>query len=220
MVDRVLDRIPQFDEKSRAFNVRQILEVLSPRSYTWRNELNLDQGPDGACVGFAWAHEAASRPVPVANLGYHDAFAVYKDAQKIDPWPGEDYSGTSVLAGAKVAKERGWLKEYRWAFNTNDALAAISRHGPVVLGINWYDGMFDTDENGFIAPTGRIAGGHAIIARGVSKKDETVLLHNSWGRNWGGTKWGPGTALLTWDNLDRLLHEDGEACVPVFRSKP
>jgi hypothetical protein len=62
----------------------------------------LDQGKEGACVGFAWSHELAAYPVRVE---VDDEFArskIYAEAQKIDEWPGEAYHGTSVLAGAKV----------------------------------------------------------------------------------------------------------------------
>jgi hypothetical protein len=211
----ILDRLPEFDERSRLHNVRSLLPSPDPRSYTWRCTANLDQGNEGACVGFGWAHEGIARPKVIAGVNNATAFNIYHDAQKIDEWPGEDYQGTSVLAGAKVCQRYGWYTEYRWAFTTMDALAAISRHGPAVIGINWYEGMWDTDERGFIRPTGRLVGGHAPCVRGVNVKDQTVLIHNSWGASWGGTKWGPGTALLTWDDFDRLLHEDGECCIPV-----
>lgn len=216
MSERVFNRIPSFDERSRAFNVRAILDRTQPRSYTWGCGVNLDQGREGACVGFAWSQEAAAKPkvIPVSNA---TARQLYHDAQKVDEWPGENYEGTSVLAGAKTVQRYGWVTEYRWAFNLTDALTAISRTGPVVLGVNWYDAMFDTDRDGLVHVAGSVAGGHAILARGVNVKARTVLLHNSWGTDWGGTRWGPGTALITWDDLERLLSEDGEVCVPVTR---
>lgn len=213
---RVFDRLPSFDPRSRKFSVRPLLEEPKPRSYTWGCATNLDQGPDGACVGFSWAHEAAAKPVPIGT-DYATAFALYKAAQGLDEWPGENYEGTSVIAGAKVAQQYGWLKEYRWAFNTLDGINAISRIGPAIIGINWYDGMSYPDPSGYISPTGSVVGGHAILVRGVSVTLRTVLLHNSWGTGWGGTKWGPGTALLKWDDLDRLLGEQGEMCIPIVR---
>jgi hypothetical protein len=217
VTERVLNRLPYFDERSRAYNIRAVVDRTIPRSFTWACAANLDQRSEGACVGFGWTHEAIARPREWNNLGDGDARSHYREAQKIDPWPGENYEGTAVIAGAKVAQQRGYIGEYRWAFSTQDALAAISRKGPAVIGVNWYTGMFDTDANGFIRPTGRVAGGHCILVRGVNVKAKTVLLHNSWGKDWGGTRWGPGTALLTWDDFDRLLREDGECCIPVER---
>jgi len=212
MTEHVLDRRPHFDERSKAYPIRALLDTSQPRSYSWRCTTWLDQGREGACVGHAWAHERAAMPVERPATS-EDAFEIYRAAQKIDPWPGEDYSGTSVLAGAKAAMTKGWLKEYRWAFNLNDTLTAISRKGPVVLGIDWYEGMFETDIYGYVRPTGALAGGHAILARGVNITRRTVSLHNSWSQDWGVN----GRALITWDDLGMLLASGGEACVPVLR---
>lgn len=222
--DPRLGRLPQFDERSRSFNVRSLFAAAQvPRSYTWACTTNLDQGADGACVGFSWAHELAARPYarPASNTLGH---AIYHSAQKLDEWEGGSYpgaspiyEGSSVLAGAKAAQSMGHISTYRWAFTVDDALTVISRHGPAVIGIWWWTGMFDTDSKGFIHPTGQREGGHAILVRGVNVKARTVLLHNSWGASWGGTKWGPGTALLSWEDFGFLLQDGGECCVPVLR---
>ncbi len=37
------------------------------------------------------------------------AFKVYKRAQQLDEWPGEDYGGSSVNAACKVLRERGFI---------------------------------------------------------------------------------------------------------------
>lgn len=31
--------------------------------------------------------------------------------------------------------------------------------------------------------------------------------------------WMTGEAVISWDDLDRLLHEQGEACIPMWRMK-
>lgn len=211
---RTLDRIPFFDPRSKAFPIRTLLDITQPRSYSWSVGITLDQGVEGACVGYAWAHEAAARPV-IRNTNAATARNIYTRAQQLDQWPGQApaYEGTSVLAGAKAAKEFKLLESYRWAFTLRDALAAISRHGPAVLGINWHSGMWDVDERGFIHATGAVVGGHAILARGVNVRNKTVTLRNSWGPNWGRN----GDALISWDDLGKLLADDGECCVPVVR---
>jgi hypothetical protein len=209
----ILDWQSRHDPASRGF--RTLAAEEEPRSYTWACPTYLDQGAEGACVGHGWAHEIACKPLPLFVTSPL-AFSIYRAAQKIDEWAGEDYSGTSVLAGAKAAKALGYVGEYRWAFGLRDALATISRRGPVVIGVNWYSGMFRPGADGFIRKTGALEGGHCVLVRGVNVPKRTVLVHNSWGRDWG---FG-GTALLTWDDFGALLAENGECCVVSQRTRP
>jgi hypothetical protein len=212
MTPRKFDRLVQFDERSRKFPIRAVMPVKKPRGYTWSCQVKLDQGSEGACVGFAWAHELSARPLIV---GQHEENAryYYREAQKVDEWEGETYEGTSVLAGAKTVQRLGYISEYRWAFGLSDLILAVGYAGPAVLGLNWYEGMFGTNSDGFIEPTGQVLGGHAIMCNGVNVKDEYFKLQNSWGGNWGIY----GACKLSFEHMDRLLHEQGEACIPIGR---
>ena len=223
--DSRLTRLIQFDEKSRDFPIRETLAAgLKPRSYTWGCGQVLDQGPDGACVGFSMTHELIARPAVISGLDAKFAKErVYWEAQKIDRYPGGSYpgaspqaEGTSVLAGMKILKKMGYIGEYRWAFSLDDLVMAVGHKGPAVLGIPWYESMFQPASCGRLHVSGKVAGGHAILCRGVSIKDKTFLLHNSWGSSWGNN----GTALISWEELDKLLHQQGEACIPVTRMRP
>ncbi len=82
-----------------------------------------------------------------------------------------------------------------------------------MLGIAWTEGMSEADGDGWIHATGEIIGGHAILARGVDVDESSVLLHNSWGPDWGRK----GTCRISYADLGELLDQDGEACVPVTR---
>lgn len=212
-LDPRLDRLVQFDERSRDYPIMATIEETEPRTKWWRHTAKLDQGREGACVGFAWSHELNAAPVEVPDIT--DAFAqrIYKRAQQIDEWPGENYSGTSVLAGAKAVQELGHLDEYRWAFGIEDVILTLSWHGPVVLGINWYYGMYFPDANRYIRPGGNLVGGHAIMAIAYSHEAQEIWLLNSWGPDWGLD----GLCRIRVADLDRLLREQGEACVPVVR---
>lgn len=211
--DRRLDRRIQFDERSREYPIRELIqEAAKPRSYTWRVGVWLDQGREGACVGFAWAHELAARP-SVRVVHSSTALVIYREAQKVDEWPGESYSGTSVLAGAKVVAAQGLIPEYRWAFGLEDLILAVGYKGPAVIGVNWYEGMFAPDAKGFLHVEGRKMGGHAILCHGVSISGRYFKVHNSWGRGWGHN----GEARISFDDMERLLREQGEACIPVKR---
>lgn len=233
---RVFDRAVYFDERSRNYPITAGISTYPLRGYTWSCAAFNDQGQQGACVGFAWSHELTARPYPVPTDNAL-ARSIYLRAQQIDEWAGEDYSGTSVLAGAKATKEllntsgQAYLQEYRWAFGINDLLLALGYKGPAVLGLNWYSGMFNTDSAGFIRKTGSWVGGHAILARGCSlvwvdkngprqysnldTQRSYVLLRNSWGADWGTN----GDAKISVADLDALLRENGDACVPVLRRK-
>lgn len=232
---RTLDRIKQFDERSRNFAAVDTIPDPYLRSYTWSCDVYNDQGSEGACVGFSWSHELSARP-KVYRVYEDFARKIYYRAQRLDPWPGEDYEGTSVLAGAKAVMELSGseglplIQEYRWAFGIEEVVRVIGRRGPMVFGLDWYDGMFETNPSGFISPTGEARGGHAILGKGVACRwkdiygphvfsnldlDKSfVKFHNSWGRSWGVD----GVAKITVRDLGFLLNNGGEACIPMRRT--
>lgn len=211
--DPRLGRIPYFDERSKQFPVMATIEERKPRSYSWNKKTYLDQGREGACVGFSLAHELSARP-KIHEVDADLALDIYREAQRIDEWEGEGYSGTSVLAGAKVLMGRQLYTEYRWAFGEDDLALAVGYKGPAVLGIPWYDGMYDTDDDGFIAPTGELQGYHAILCAAISLRRDAYRLDNSWGEGWGST----GSAWVKREHMrDVLLPNNGEALVPVTR---
>lgn len=213
--DRRLDRIPEFDPKSRRFGIAEVLPDKPKRSYSWRTAKVLDQGREGACVGFGWSHELLARPVVQGGVDDAYALSIYHEARELDDWPGEDYSGTSVLAGAKAVQRRGHMTEYRWGFSLDELVMALGYQGPVVLGLNWYTGQMAADAENYIRPTGQVEGGHAICAFGVSISKQRIALVNSWGDDWGDG----GRCWMTFEDMDRLLHEQGEQCIPVGRRK-
>jgi hypothetical protein len=224
--DPRLDRLVEFDEASREYPVGAVLGRVGapqqPVTKLWPVGLWLNQGQEGACEGFGFGHELAAGPVPVAGLT--DRFAretIYWGTQKIDPWPGgaypgaiPSYEGTSVLSGAKfMTNTLHAYTGYHWAFSLNEVALAISYLGPVVLGIPWYAGMYKPNSSGVIRPTGSLVGGHCILAVGYDATAVTFRLHNSWGRSWGQD----GAATIAGKDLDNLLHQQGEACIPDGR---
>ncbi len=211
--ERKLDRLVQFDPRSRNFPISYVNEGKVPRSYAWRCNTFLDQGTEGSCVGFGNTHELIARPSEVQNLGASYAITIYKDAQKIDPWEGEDYEGTSVLAGVKILHQQGWFESYRWAFGINDLILGVGRNGPAVIGVYWYEGMRDTDSNGYIHVSGSILGGHCLLCSAVNIREKRFTLHNSWGTTWGES----GRCYISFSDMERLLREEGEAVFFLHR---
>jgi hypothetical protein len=137
----------------------------------------------------------------------------YKKAQKIDPWPGENYSGTSVLAGIKVCQKEGWFDSYRWAFGADEMLMGLSYDGPAVLGTKVYQGMAKPGPDGRMKLTGRKLGGHCWLWNQIDVANGRVWCVNSWGPSWGVG----GRAFLTFHDLDRLLKRGGEVAFMVGR---
>lgn len=214
-MNRTFDRLVSFDERSRAYPIRAAVTAQTPRSFTWRCDKLLDQGREGACTGFAVAHDAAGRPAEVRDVTNQIARDVYHRARQLDDFDGEDYEGSSVLGAIKAGKERGWYGEYRWAFGEADLALAIGHCGPAILGINWYEGMGNPDATGRVSVTGRVLGGHAILCNGYNHKRREYRLHNSWGSSWGRG----GECVISAADMARLLSEQGEACIPTKRLK-
>lgn len=220
--DRRLDRLVSFDERSRRYPIRSIVPEIGPkRGRTWFCDTVLDQGAEGACVGFACSHELICQPQVCKSVdGKFARERIYFEAQKEDEWEGGAYpgarpfyEGTSVLAGVKQLKKLGLIDEYRWAFSLEELIRGLYYEGPAILGVNWYEGMSETDRNGHIHKRGELRGGHAILARGFSKVYRRVKLHNSWGRSWGVDGW----CWISFDDLAALLAENGEVCFPIGR---
>lgn len=224
---RTFDRVEHFDDRSLDFPIRALLGEKPARSYSWRH-VQLDQGPEGACTGFSATMEAAARPKPVFGDPCKHSFtyvekarlnsigrAIYKRAQELDKWPGEDYEGSSVLAAAKAGREVGWWQEYRWALGpgadaaADDVMRTVGRFGPVMMGSWWWSGMMKADDSGFLHATGQRLGGHAYLLTRYNAKRNAVWTPNSWG--------GSGQGWLSRADLTTLLAEGGEGCVPVGR---
>jgi hypothetical protein len=223
---RKFDWRPKFDPRSKNYSLRDTLRSTPRRVDTlWRVGPILDQGSEGACVGFGWTAQTLADPfssdltkIPKAHVPKEPqpfAFYVYKSAQKIDEWPGEDYEGTSVLAGARIMKRYKLISSYSWAFSLDDVVDGIIARGPVVLGIPWYESMYEAPR-GRVVVSGKEVGGHCILAVGYRRSSEkfggreSVILQNSWGPSWGES----GLAEISLDDLSALLRKQGEACLP------
>lgn len=231
-----LGRVIVEDVRDKKFPLSAKISTASSKThkYWWDNGWWGDQGRTSMCVAYSWVHYLEDGPVTqyydkkrtfsseflhesVAPGKHQSLFkpdAIYHAAQKVDAWPGENYKGTSVRAGAKVLKKLGVITEYRWASTLNEVIQAVLTTGPVVVGTWWYSDMFRPKDKGLITATGTKSGGHAYLLNGVNVKKKLFRIKNSWGQDWGIK----GHAYISFDDFEKLLQDQGEACV-AFEKK-
>lgn len=175
---------------------------------TWRiGSQVLDQGSEPACVGYSAAHWLMASPV----RQYLDPLGLYKLAQYVDEWEGEDYDGTSVRAALKVLAMLGHITEYRMTQDVEVLADAVLEVGPVGMGTIWTAKMNAPDAAGYLIPKGRVLGGHAWLVFAVDRPRERFQMLNSWGATWGDV----GRAFVSFAAMEALLAADGEAWIGV-----
>lgn len=211
-LDPRMDRVPEVDLRNLNYPLHEILpqEALKgPRSFTWYVDERLDQGYEGACVSTGWGHELAARPAEVENINFPWCReTLYFPGQMEDEWEGGAYpganpfmEGTSVTAVAKIVKRLGFIDQFRWALNPRHFISGLGHHGPAVIGVDWKEGMENTDEDGFITFSGDLLGGHCVCVVSVKiylldkNRKATwdnvdwlrsyIVILNSWGEAWG-----------------------------------
>jgi hypothetical protein len=242
---RVLDWRPRYDVRSRAYGMAGGRDQLPATGTLWRPGRTMDQGSEGACTGFAAAAELAAEPVPVPRIGNGYALGVYRMAQRLDEWPGENYSGSSVNAAMKVLRSRGYCTGWRWAFSAEQFVAGIVADGPAVAGVEWRTGSYDTDAQNVLRPSGNVVGGHALcfvgaipagvelapdawqlledlgLAAGIRAvfaegEDAAAIGVNSWGLTYGSG----GLFVVAMSTLRAWCAAGWEAAQPEGRTRP
>ena len=196
----------------------------------WKDpHATLDQGQYGTCVGNGWSQWANTDPVndnydegpfgvegAATNGGPH-ARAVYYEATVIDgspddpDAPGGGQQGSQVRSGAKAMKNRGRLQAYAFASTLDDALTFLATKGPVVVGTDWMNDMFNPDANGLVKPTGGVAGGHCFLMIGYDASTSRIEFLNSWGSSWGVD----GRFFMKKADFNQLFTRRGELCAAV-----
>lgn len=149
----------------------------------------IDQGREGACVGFSGTNFLRGGPLLSfrdKGVAWLESFAqtLYRECQDNDEWPGRAYSGTSITALVKVLTRRGLIRGGAMTRDLGVQDRFVANVSSLLLASNWYEGMYRTDANGFIRPSGRLVGGHAYWQFGLSKW-LTKYIYNSWGRSFG-----------------------------------
>jgi hypothetical protein len=216
-IEKKLGRLYIPDDRDTKFQMKSMLPMAEPGvtyKYWWPSGWWGDQGYTPHCVAYSWTHWLAAGPITQkksreGGTAPFDTTYLYNEAQKVDEWPGENYDGTSVRAGAKILQKEGYINGYLWAWDLQTTVQALLTAGPVVVGTWWYDGMFYPDDNGLIKISGNKAGGHAYLLDGVNINKQLIRIKNSWGRNWGKN----GFAYISFDDMETLIFDQGESCL-------
>ena len=173
----------------------------------------LDQGREGACVGFGLAavinllNQMRKNPVRVSPR------MLYEMARRYDEWEGEDYSGSSCRGGIKgwhhmgVCSDRDWpyhasrsgrltvarakaAREntvgayYRLRHRLPDFHAALNETHVIYASARVHEGWQSHQiRNGVIPFKKERIGGHAFAIVGYNEKG--FWVQNSWGAGWG-----------------------------------
>lgn len=144
--------------------------------------LRYNQVVNGPCGGFA-----GSRMMSLLNRRFYDGMALYKAAQIIDDWPGENYDGTSIRAVCDVLRMQGAFPVVK-----NKTVGPVLSEG--ILQNRWAQSVTDV-----------------TTCLGQLPSQPYITLLNSWGRNW------PSAVRLPLEGLQRLLNENGEAVLVTDR---
>lgn len=212
---QLLGRHPRWDYRNYRLSDYITPEMRRKAAQTPRTVWELptipDQGSTPHCVGFGWLNFGNCTPVPDGwpNDRGHE---IYYQAKVEDGEPGAE-NGSSTLSGVKAFMHFGFLKDSAYAFASSieDIKTWLLINGPVVVGTNWYNSMFEPDDNGFVQIFGGIAGGHEWMLYGYDVSTDAFFCANSWGENWGMK----GRFYISSANLERLMREEGDACTTV-----
>jgi hypothetical protein len=172
----------------------------------WELKIQLDQGQTGHCVGFGWAGWVDAMPVE-GNYQNADGHALYYECKVIDGEPLAE-NGSTVRSGPLALRNRGRLAAFAFAASTAEIDTWINNQGPVVVGTSWTNDMFNPDANGFVKPTGAVAGGHCYLMLEKVDAQDAYVFQNSWGASWGQN----GRFRMKRSDFASLLADQGEAC--------
>jgi hypothetical protein len=235
-----LGRIQHHDPRNLAF-AHGVLPKSAIQSVAWaRHTPILDQGQLGSCTGNALtgalgtdsAGRTAATHVTVTadskgifkagRYPLDETFAVlaYELNTRLDDITGQykpDDTGSSGPACGKTAKALGLAAGYTHAFSY-DALRSALQSGPALIGIDWYNSMFDPKPDGQIVvdKTSGLAGGHELLIREYDAVNDIAWADNSWSTSWGVQ----GRGYFRGADLRALLADGGDVTVLAFTAAP
>ena len=207
-----LGRLVERDDRNAEYKLPRM--SVRVRRRIWPCPEPLDQGGTPMCVGYSGYQWLRAGPVENTEMSFSPK-DLYRWAQQNDEWPGENYEGSSALGLMKALKQRGFVTEYRWAFDANTVMNWLLTSGPLLFGTAWYRDMFTPGKDNFVVVGGEDTGGHEYLLLGADLDKRcpdhsigAVLMINSWGSGWGNK----GRAWISKRDVAKLLANNGD-CV-------
>jgi hypothetical protein len=218
-----------------------VLPKSAIKSVSWTRRIPiLNQGNLGSCTGNAEtgavgtdsAGRTASPTVTVkadpkgvfqaGERALDESFAVdvYTLNTLLDDikgsMPSQDTGSTSLACG-KSGTTLGLFSGYTHAFSYEALLSAL-QSGPVLIGIPWYNSMFDPKPDGqIVVDSGSgLAGGHEMVIREYDLTHDELWPDNSWDTTWGLK----GRGYFKGSDLRLLLNQGGDVLVPTSAARP
>lgn len=209
------------------FGPAAVDEPMRKHRKHYTEHMRFDQGRIGQCALKSAAHIAAAGPITqrpyYTNRPHFDTVAAYCESQALDKktygWPeptfcedgrtpgGRGDWGTTMRSAAQTMRGLGFFGNFWWLQSAHEARVYLTNVAPLWFASYWSSGMSRPDANGFIWPTGGRLGGHAYVMDEIVWGKKYVWVLNSWGTGWGIR----GRAKLTFDAMDQLFAEWGEA---------
>lgn len=243
---RTFDWAARFDPRSLNFRAAPGVTAMPTTGAVWPVGPVLDQGREGACVGMGCSGAVAAAPSSRSGVNLAYALSWYRRAQRLDEWAGEAYEGTSVLAGAKVGRERRLWSGFRWAKSPAELAAGIldTTLGPAVIGVQWSEQLYEVPATGLLPGDVTLDPdmGHCVLLfgylpawnpdaadEGAQRLLERMGLLGAWQaarepvflllNSWG-QSWGhKGTAVAPLSLVRRWFAARGEFALPETRTK-
>lgn len=215
--------------KQRKFLVAPVAKTKLVTTYWPTTSAGLDQGQTGSCTGNAAAQlinselfNDARENVLGANRFADEEYAlkIYHENTVLDGYPGTyppDDTGSSGLAAGKTLDKFGLAAGYKHALSITALISGL-QSGPCIVGTEWTNGMFKTDKNFYVKPTGKVDGGHEYWCIGCDLENEELWFRQSWGDGWGTEipNVCPSQAFrITIANFTKLLAAQGDATFPT-----
>lgn len=231
-----LGRNIRVDSRSLAFPYQPVSQIQTDGD--WKRHVGpFDQGEVGSCTGNAaigcmatglYYETTFRKPLDPAlpfSLDEAGAVACYEAATVLDSYPGiypPNDTGSDGTAVAQALKNGGMISGYVHATTGKDAALALGE-GPVIVGMKWFNSMFQVGEGGrmTVDRNSGLAGGHEIVFDKIDAGAGQAWFTQSWGPSWGVERDGvPGRAWFTLDDFETLVSDQGDVTVFVPVTAP